>query len=160
MTRGRLASINVSHGGVPKTPIGETFVSTGGVGGDRHRYRFHGGPDRAVVLYSLELIHALQAEGHPIDVGTIGENLTLALVDWNAMVPGIELAIGDARLRVTTFTAPCNTITPSFLNGDASRVSQKAHPGWSRVCARVLVEGTVRVGDRVDVVGEEPPATC
>ena len=149
MTGGRLASINVSRGGVPKTPIEEAFVSTGGVDGDRHRYPFHGGPDRAVVLYSLELIHALQAEGHPIDVGTIGENLTLAGVDWNVMVPGTELAVGDTRLRVTTFTAPCNTIKPFFLHGDASRVSQKVHPGWSRVCARVLVEGIVRVGDDI-----------
>ena len=155
MTTGRIASINVSRGGVPKTPIEETFVSTGGVDGDRHVYRFHGGPDRAVVLYSLELIQALQAEGHPIDAGTIGENLTIAGMDWNEMVPGTELAIGHIRLCVTTFTAPCATIRPSFLNGDMSRVAQKVHPGWSRVCARVLVEGTIRVGDRVDVAGAE-----
>ncbi len=30
-------------------------------------------------------------------------------------------------------------------------MAQEAHPGWSRLYARVLVEGTVRVGDVVKV---------
>ena len=29
------------------------------------------------------------------------------------------------------------------------RVAQKVHPGWSRLYARVLREGTVRTGDAV-----------
>ena len=50
-----------------------------GLEGDRQRdLRFHGGPLRAVSLYSLELIEALQAEGHPIAPGAMGENLTMA----------------------------------------------------------------------------------
>ena len=37
----------------------------------------------------------------------------------------------------------------SFKDGEFARVSQKRHPGWSRVYARVLVEGTIRQGDPV-----------
>src|SRR3569832_2171795 len=76
--------ISVSDGGVPKLPVWEAKVSEQGLSGDRQRnLKFHGGPDRAVCLYSLELIEHLQAEGHPIDAGAAGENLTLSGLDWD-----------------------------------------------------------------------------
>ena len=66
-----MESINVSRGGVPKTSVFEALVTEHGVDGDRqHDLRHHGGPDRAVSLFSLELIQALQREGHPIAAGT------------------------------------------------------------------------------------------
>ena len=66
---GRIESINVSRGGVPKTPVFEALVTADGIDGDRQRdLRFHGGPERAVVLFSLDVIRALQREGHPINV--------------------------------------------------------------------------------------------
>jgi MOSC domain-containing protein YiiM len=40
------------------------------VGDDQAAKKYHGGPDRALVLYSLEIIEALQAEGHPISPGS------------------------------------------------------------------------------------------
>jgi MOSC domain-containing protein YiiM len=62
--------INVSDGGVPKLPVWEAKVGERGLDGDRQRnLKVHGGPDRAVCLYSLELIEQLQKEGHPIDSG-------------------------------------------------------------------------------------------
>ena len=56
-------SINVSNGGVPKLPRASAWVSSHGVEGDRQRnLMVHGGPRRAVALYSLDLIQQLQAE--------------------------------------------------------------------------------------------------
>lgn len=151
---GRLASINVSEGGVPKTPVQEVVVRASGLDGDRQRdRRVHGGPDRAVSLYSLEAIEALQREGHPIGIGTAGENLTVSGLDWSAVVPGVELQVGRVRLRVTGFMAPCYKVQPSFAGGRFTRISQKVHPGFSRVHARVLAAGSVRVGDPVELVG-------
>ncbi|HKB13896.1 MAG TPA: MOSC domain-containing protein [Vicinamibacterales bacterium] len=145
---GRIESINTSRGGVPKQPVFEAFVTIEGIDGDRqHDRRFHGGPDRAVVIYSLEVIKALQAEGHPIAVGTAGENLTLSGVEWVAVAPGVELTIGEVRLVITKYASPCYKIAGSFAGGDSMRIAQKTHPGWSRVCARVLQEGLIRVGD-------------
>jgi MOSC domain-containing protein YiiM len=37
----------------------------------------------------------------------------------------------------------------SFKDREFARVSQKRHPGWSRVYARVLVEGRIRRDDPV-----------
>ena len=148
---GTLVSINVSKGGVPKLSRPSCIVTAGGLQGDRQRdLEYHGGPLRAVCLYSHELIAALQAEGHPISAGTIGENFTLGGVAWTGMVPGAQLDVGEVRLELTDYAVPCNNIAGSFAGRRMARVSQKVHPGWSRLYARVLKEGTVRVGDRVE----------
>lgn len=151
-----LHSINVSHGGVPKLPVPAAQIRTTGVEGDRQDdLRFHGGADRAVCLYSVDLIEALQAEGHPIRPGSIGENLTLHGVDWTEMRADTRIEIGEVLLEITRATTPCHKIAGAFFGGAFTRVSQKVHPGWSRFYARVLREGVVAVGDRVVVV---PPA--
>ena len=142
---------------MPKTGVFEALITEHGVDGDRQRdLRFHGGPDRAVVLFSLDVIRALQQEGHPIAPGSTGENLTIAGVDWTTVVPGVELAIGGVRLLITNYASPCEKIASCFLNEDMTRISQKRHPGWSRVCARVLESGIVRIGDPITIA---PPAT-
>ena len=147
---GVLYSINVSAGGVPKLARRSAAVRMSGVEGDRQRdLRYHGGPTRAVSLYSLELIQALQAEGNPIDVGSIGENFTLSGVPWERMVPGAALDVGEVRLELMSYAGPCSKLVPYFAGGEFVRVAQKAHPGWSRLYARVLREGSVQVGDPV-----------
>jgi MOSC domain-containing protein YiiM len=147
---GRLESINLSRGGVPKATVFEALITEHGLDGDRQRdLRYHGGPDRAVVLFSLEIIQALQREGHPIAVGTTGENLTVSGLDWTALAPGAEVRVGDVRLAITRYASPCLNIRDSFVAGDFTRVSQKRHAGWSRLCARVVAGGVVHVGDPV-----------
>jgi MOSC domain-containing protein YiiM len=147
---GRVDRINISNGGLPKRPVAEVEVTADGLTGDwQQDRRHHGGPDRAVILFSAERIAALRAEGHPIAPGTIGENLTVSGLDWLALVPGAQVAVGTARLEITKYTTPCVNIAGSFTSGAIARVGQKANPGWSRVCARVLVPGRVRVGDAV-----------
>lgn len=146
--KGRIESINVSGGGVPKAFRPEAWISRSGVYGDAQAdRRLHGGPDRAVCIYSLELIRALQIEGHPVGVGTTGENLTVAGVRWELVAPGTVWRAGDALLEVASYTAPCKTIRDSFINKRYKRISQKVNPGWSRVYARILEEGRVRAGD-------------
>jgi MOSC domain-containing protein YiiM len=149
----RLESVNVSEGGVPKRNVSEALVTKTGVAGDRQRdLRFHGGTDRAVTLYSAERISSLRGEGHPIAPGSTGENLTLSGLDWEKVVPGARLRVGEAELELTRYAAPCVNVRDSFQGGNFNRISQKTHPGWSRLCARVLREGRVRVGDGVELL--------
>lgn len=149
--RGRVHQVSVNPaGGVPKRAVSAARLHPGGVEGDRQRnLRFHGGPDRAVCLFSLERIEQLCAEGHPISPGSTGENLTLAGIDWAQLLPGVRLRVGEAVLEAVSFAAPCKTIRQSFAEDDFTRLSQKLHPGWSRVYARVLEAGVVRPGDEV-----------
>jgi MOSC domain-containing protein YiiM len=148
-----LHSINVSNGGVPKTPRDSVRITVGGCVDDRQsNLRIHGGPSRAVCIYSYDLIRALRAEGHPIGPGTIGENLTLAGVDWSDVCSATIIEVAGVRLEVTKSAAPCRNIADSFLGGEITRVSEKRYPGSSRWYCRVLREGIVSVGDHVTIL--------
>ena len=146
---GRIVQISVSPGGVPKLAVDTARITLAGLEGDAHRDReHHGGPDRAVCLYSMDVIRALVAEGHTVAPGTLGENVTVEGLDWAAIEPGTRLRLGDTvLLEVTRYTSPCFNIKAAFVGGEFARVSQKRHPGWSRVYTRVLREGTIRTGD-------------
>lgn len=153
-TSGRIVQINVSAGGVPKSPIPGAKITVAGVEGDlQNNLKYHGGSDRAVCLWSLEVIETLQAEGHPIAPGSAGENLTLAGIDWAALVPGCQLQLGSGvQIEITDYAAPCRQNMKWFSDRKFSRISQKHYPGSSRLYARVLTEGKVQPGDPVQVI--------
>jgi len=157
---GRIVQLSVSAGGVPKRAVAEARVTRLGLDGDGHHdEEHHGGPERAVCLFSIEAIRALAAEGHAISPGVIGENITLEGIDWSGMVPGASLRLGEGvLLQVTRYTSPCFKIATVFVGREFGRVSQKRHPGWSRVYARVLAEGQLRVGNGVRILSEPEAA--
>jgi MOSC domain-containing protein YiiM len=157
-TLGRVASLSVSQGGVPKMGVNGVQVASDRLISDaQNDTKHHGGPDRAVCIYSLEIIQALQAEGHPIDIGTAGENVTVEGLDWNLVQPGARLEIGrSVVLEVTSFTVPCKKIRGSFFGENYVRISEKLHPGWSRVYARVLSTGPIQRGDLVRLLSTWP----
>ena len=160
-TPGVLVSINASGGGVPKLPRHRAAVTAGGVEGDRQRdLRVHGGPDRAVCLYSYEQLRALQSEGHQVSIGLLGENLTVMGFDWRLWTPGTRVQVGGVRLLLTAFAVPCKNMSPYFDAGKIFRISQKVHPGWSRVYARVEEPGTVQIGDPVRIVEADEDAAA
>ena len=102
--------ISVPGGGVPKLPVaGKVYVSSDGMDGDdQDDKRHHGGPLQTLCLYSLEVIEALQAEGHPIKPGNAGENITISGLDWASLRPGQVLRIGeDLVAEITVPAAPC-----------------------------------------------------
>lgn len=146
--RGVVDGLFVSRGGVPKLPVAFARVTADGVEGDRQRNRlFHGGPTRAVCLFAGEVLDALNAEGHPIHPGGAGENVVVRGLPWAEVVPGRRLRLGEAEIEITSYTAPCKNVAPMFADGVFTRISQKVHPGWSRVYARVLRDGLVSPGD-------------
>lgn len=151
---GRIVQISISPGGVPKRAVDSARVTRDGLEGDAHRDReHHGGPERAVCLYSMEAIRALVAEGHTVSPGALGENVTVEGLEWASVEPGARLQLGTAvLLEVTRYTSPCFNIKAAFVGGEFARVSQKRHPGWSRVYTRVLQEGTIRAGDSARLV--------
>jgi len=149
---GVVVSINVSDGGVPKLSVERALVSADGVAGDRQEnLKHHGGPARALCLYSAELIDALRAEGHGIVAGAAGENLTVRGVPWDAMVVGARFRVGEVEGEVTGYTHPCYKVRACFADGVESRISQDVRPGWSRVYARVLRGGVIAAGNSFEL---------
>lgn len=155
MNQARIFQINVSEGGVPKRPLPQADVDELGITVDKQTHtKVHGGPDRALCLYSLERIQALQGEGHPIYPGSTGENITISGLDWDAVVPGGRLRLGAVVVEITSYAAPCELIVRSFADEDSGRISQKKHPGWARAYGRVRQSGTIKISDPVIL---EPP---
>jgi len=150
---GRIVQISLSKGGVPKTAVPEAAVVTTGLVGDRHNAPdIHGGPEKAVCLWSLEVIETLKQEGHNLAPGYAGENITISGLDWPQVVPGLRLQLGDeVLLEIASYTTPCRKNMRWFADKRYSRMSQKHYPGSSRVYARVLQPGTIRKGDGVTI---------
>ncbi len=148
-------SLNRSKGGVPKLPVFEAQITVEGLEGDwQQDRRYHGGPTRALCLYSLEQILTLQEEGHPIFPGSTGENITISGLAWDTLRPGAKLRMGETEVELTSFAAPCSTIKESFNDKKSVRISDKVNRGWSRIYARVLKEGQLKVGDPVELLSE------
>ena len=159
-SRGQIASINVSHpGGVPKRPIDRTIITTRGLVGDGQRTKepVHGGPEKAVCLFGVEQIRRVNADGHHLYPGAIGENLTVSGLDLGGLASGDRLRIGDPAsgpiIQLSDPAAPCKNIAGSFEDWRIARVSHKVRPEDSRWYARVLREGPVVSGDPIELLG-------
>ena len=150
---GVLAQLNVSNGGMPKSPVMFARVTAGGIEGDRQRnLKYHGGPDRAVCVYSEELYEELRDAGIDVSAGAVGENFTTRGVDLRKLAKGDRLRIGGEGgqggcvIELTDVRVPCNQLKkwdpelPELIVGRS---------GW---VARVIEEGIVRPGDPIEVL--------
>lgn len=153
---GSIYQINVSRGGVPKRPVPEAEVDERGITIDQQADRLaHGHPPQALCLYSLEHIVALRQEGHTVEPGSTGENITTLDVDWREVIPGARLRLGsEVLIEITDYASPCWKNANWFIEGDFNRINHKVFPGESRTYARVLQGGTIRPGDRITVLAE------
>jgi MOSC domain-containing protein YiiM len=145
--RGTLVQLNVSPGGMPKIAVPSAIVTRTGVAGDRQRNRkLHGGPDRAICLYSVELYDWLREEGIDLQWGSIGENLTTHALDLNELSIGTQLRIGQTIIEITKVRVPCRNLhkwDPRLMELIRGR------SGWM---AKVIQEGIAREGDEIEVM--------
>ena len=140
------------QGGVPKPLVDVLQVQFNGCIGDYQRdKKHHGGPERAVCLFSLEVISQLQESGHPIFPGSVGENILVEGVPWGRIGVGSVFQFDDVILEVTSDAPPCKTIRDSFTDGKFKEISVKTAPHLTRWYAKVLTPGSVKLGDTVEI---------
>ena len=147
---GVLAQLNVSQGGMPKLPVLFARVSAAGVDGDRQRNKtVHGGPNRAVCVYSEELYEELRDAGVDVSAGSIGENFTTRGIDLRRLAKRDRLRVGaDCVIEITDVRVPCRQLRmwdpelPELIVGRRGGV------------ARVITEGVVKAGDVIEVVAK------
>jgi MOSC domain-containing protein YiiM len=153
---GSVASVNVSHGGVPKRPIPGGWVDRLGLEADAHAEPepIHGGVNQAISIYSIESIARVVADGHRAFPGAFGENLDLEGIELGKLRAGDRLRVGEGGLELELYAnaEPCQTIAHWFVERKIARIGSRQYPQDARWYARVLTDGPMWRGDRVEVV--------
>ena len=151
-SRGVVAGLFLSDGGVPKKAVDSVEVGYRGVIGDRQATRVHHGrPWQALCLWSTEVVAGHAAQGHPIQPGSAGENVSIRGVDWSAWRPGKRIRLGEVEATIAAYAIPCFKNARWFTDGDYERMSHEQADG-SRLYARVDRPGRVTVGDAAVVL--------
>jgi MOSC domain-containing protein YiiM len=164
-TAGSVLSVNVAQmrriqrqgelvwTGIWKHPVaGPVAVRGVNVEGDDQGDRsVHGGPDKAVYAYAREDIDWWQRElGRELPDGVFGENLTLRGIDPARALVGERWRIGSVLLEVSEPRFPCWKLGVRF--GDPLMLKRFAQARRSGTYLRIVEEGTLAAGDRVEPV--------
>lgn len=153
---------------------GDVAIGALGLEGDaQHDRRHHGGPAKAVLCYGaahyaawapLATAHLAEhgatlatiPDSDTFGPGAFGENLLVDGLDESTTCLGDRWRVGGVVLRITEPRGPCGTLARRWawpaLVGEVRRT---ARAGW--YCA-VDVPGTVRIGDRVELLERVAPA--
>lgn len=162
---GVLKQINLSNGGLPKRAVtGAAMLTREGVEGDRHRnLKYHGGPDKAVLMVSAEMVDSLAGEGYPVYYGALGENLTVEGLDAARWRAGQRYAVGEeAVIELTELRTPCSNLDVygAAIKGEIydarCRAGDPRTQRWGRggFYARVVRPGLVAAGAPVRLISE------
>jgi MOSC domain-containing protein YiiM len=145
---------------IKKEPVdGQVWAGREGLSGD-HQYNreHHGGPERALLMYSADHYPRWRAEwGDRPDVGpgAFGENLTVAGATEDNVCVGDVFRIGDVRLEVSSPRTPCSTLSRRHRIPDLVKsIVQNHRSGWY---LRVLHEGWLESGMAVALVDRPYP---
>jgi MOSC domain-containing protein YiiM len=109
----------------------------------------HGGPDKAVYLYSSEHIEYWKRALRRDDIGpgSFGENLTVEGHAENKVAIGDEMAIGTARFVVTQPRLPCFKLALALETPSIGKPFLET--GRTGFYLRVRQEGIIQAGDEV-----------
>jgi len=168
-------SASATHSLIKPTQDARRLVAGWGVEGDahggatvKHRSRAARAPEepnlRQVHLLHAELHDALQAAGHAVGAGRMGENVTTRGVDLLGLPRGARLHLGaEAVVEVTGLRSPCSQLdrlSPGLMAACLDRDAAGNIVRKAGVMAVVVAGGEVRPGDPVRVVlpaGEPVP---
>lgn len=144
-------SVNISAGGIPKTPVDRCEVLEEGLAGDGRDHDKHEQLHRAVSLVDLEILRDLCAEGFDVSPGAIGENLTVSDLHVQEMDPGVRLAFsGGVEIELTESRNPC------FVLDAIDPALKKEIVGRCGFLAKVITAGTITPGE---IIATREPGT-
>ena len=145
-TRPTILSVNISPGGIPKTPIEVGRVRSGGLEGDGHNHDKHNTPMQAISIIDREDLDALRDEGYDVFPGATGENITVENLNVDELEIGDRLRFsGGVEVELTKRRKPCyvlDAIDPQLKH------TIKGRCGF---LAKVVAAGTVQAGETIDV---------
>ena len=131
------------------------MASANGIVGDgQSDLRFHGGPDRAILVFAKPNYAEFEAIlGREIPHGGFGENITadgLPEVDI-----GDIWTLGTAKIEISQPRLPCFKLGRRLENDDiVSSVMDARKGGWY---ARVIEDGFIQGGDAITLIDRPHP---
>jgi MOSC domain-containing protein YiiM len=116
---------------------------------------------RQVHLIHAELFEELAAQGFAVASAGLGENITTKGIDLLGLSRRTRLHLGTrAILEVTGLRNPCHQIEafmPGLLRAVLDRGPNNALIRKTGVMGIVVQGGSVRIGDKIDIVIPEGP---
>lgn len=143
--------------GIFKEPVGRpVWVGATGIEGDLQvDLENHGGPDKAVYAYSVDNYAYWRGDLNleSLPYGYFGENLTITGGSDDEVHVGDTFRAGPVVFQVTQPRVPCFKL--GLKVGDATFPKRFLPSGRVGFYLRVLQEGELRVGDRIERVSSD-----
>jgi len=143
----QVVSVNLSeHRGEPKHPVPVVELRVHhGIVGDAHAGDWH----RQISLLAEESVDTMRASC-PVSLnpGIFAENINTSGIDLRHLPIGARLAVGDAEIEVTQIGKECHS------DCAIKKAVGRCVMPTEGIFAVVIREGTVRAGDKIDLLGD------
>ncbi len=142
-----VVSVNISERkGTVKRPVPEiTLRLRHGIVGDAHAGDWH----RQISLLAEESVDKMRAVLPQLKAGAFAENINTRGIELKTLPVGTRLRIGETVVEVTQIGKEChNDCAIKKATGSCVMPTEG-------IFAVVVTEGTVRAGDRIEILGEE-----
>ena len=146
-TKGRIKAISVSkQKGMQKVNVPDAELRIDhGIVGDAHA----GNWDRQISLLEVECIDIMAAKGAKVSPGDFAENITTEGIDLSELEIGDKLRLGtEVEIKITKFGKQCHGRCIIYEQIGDCIMPRKG------VFAKVRREGSIRVGDTIEVIND------
>jgi MOSC domain-containing protein YiiM len=130
--------------GTRKTRVNEAIIMPNhGLEGDAHAGPWH----RQVSFLSAESIETACRQGLNVTFGDFAENIATTGIDWKKTAVGTKIQLGDSALvQITQIGKECHNRCAIYYQAGDCIMPREG------IFARVLRGGTIRCGDRVQIL--------
>jgi MOSC domain-containing protein YiiM len=139
-----------------KTPAASAMLRFTNFDGDRQAdLKNHGGPDKAVCVYSFDHYPFWEATlGEMLEPGAFSENLTIAGLRESEVCLGDTFSAGEALVQISQPRQPCSKLAGKRgSKGLPAIIHQTSFSGFY---LRVLKEGVVTAGAPFELAARHP----
>lgn len=157
ISTGKIEDLNYSskrpmRSALNKVPFtGSMWLSLTGFTQDEQEYKDHGGPDKAVCLFSKSNYAMWQDDVVELPTyAMFGENLTVSNLDEREAYFGNQYQLGDAIIEISEIREPCWKIQAKYQIPDL--VKRMSTTGKTGFYFRVIKEGNVSDNDHLKLI--------
>jgi len=139
-----------------KQPVASAMLRFTNLDGDRQAdLKNHGGPDKAVCVYSFDHYPYWESVfGRKLAPGAFSENFTISGLRESEVCLGDTFRAGEALVQISQPRKPCSKLAGKHACKDLPALIHAN--GFSGFYLRVLTEGMVRAGDAFEPAARHP----